>query len=91
MHFRLMLAHFSRPFSSRYFNTNFGAFWGGTPPLPGGSRRQGRGAVGTREYCIWGSGWRFYRVFMDIPHKRLRRGPGIVTEVTYPKLPYRYL
>ena len=56
VHFRLMLAPFSRPFSSRYFNTNFGAFGGGTPPLPGGSRRQGRGLVGKREYCIWVSG-----------------------------------
>ena len=32
VHFRLRLAPFSRPFSSRYFYTNFGAFWWGTPP-----------------------------------------------------------
>ena len=32
VHFRLRLAPFSHPLSSRYFYINFGAFWWGTPP-----------------------------------------------------------
>ena len=78
VHFRLMLAPFSRPFSSMYFYTNFGAFQGGTPP----GRASAAGAqtpLAAWEYCFLGSGWWFYCVFMHILHRRLCRGPGIVT------------
>ena len=36
MHFRLMLAPFSRPFSRMDFYINFGAFWGGRGVGDGG-------------------------------------------------------
>mgnify|MGYP003723671351 CR=1 FL=1 len=53
VHFRLMLAPFSRPFSSMYFYTNFGAFQGGTPPGKG-RRRQGRSDLWERRGVTFG-------------------------------------
>ena len=47
-HIRLMLASFSRPFSSMYFYTNCGAFqWGTLPP---------RRASAARVQPLWGAG-----------------------------------